>query len=390
MELKVYIFLWLSCGIVLIGLRIVHDWIGLRSSPVKYNLKDPIFGLDEIWTSTQAAKCHTSIARIRQLYEHYGYTFSCQPLAFSAVNTIEPENFEAVLITRFKHYKISSPRLDALSPLRGRSILLSDGAEWELSRALHRPSFSKNQIGDFTSLEKHVQNLFRILPRDQSIVDLAPFFFRLTADAKTDLYRFTAALHNAQLGGERRARFGRLARLLPQRDFWHGVKQAHDFIDELVERAIKHRTFVAAREKQEAIHEEKATKRYIFLRELSKLTEDREVLREELLTIFLIGRDATASLIFISFLCSCSESRHYATTLRLYPVAPTNSRVASKDTILPLGGGADGRSSVFVSKGTIVLLRIAALHRRPDLWGKDANEFRPERWEEESEERRLW
>ena len=128
--------------------------------------------------------------------------------------------------------------------------------------------------------------------------------------------RFTAALHNAQLGGERRARFGRLARLLPQRDFWHGVKQAHDFIDELVERAIKHRTFVAAREKQEAIHEEKATKRYIFLRELSKLTEDREVLREELLTIFLIGRDATASLIFISFLCSCSESRHYATSTR--------------------------------------------------------------------------
>ena len=318
-----------SCCIVLLSLRSIYYWILLQksrrelklkhrcSAPIQYVFKDPIFGLDEILDATQAAKSHTSNARIRGLYDKYGHTFQCQTLAYSALNTIEPENFEAVLITNFKDYKISSPRLDALSPLMGKSILLSDGAEWEHSRALHRPSFSKNQISDFTRLEIHVQNLFRVLPRNRSIVDLAPFFFRLTADAITDFMfgesissltapenfqdRFTTALRNAQLGGERRARFGRLARFLPQREFWRSVRQAHAFIDQHVERAIMYRdSFVIEGKnegKKEATHHGKLDERYIFLRELSKLTEDREVLRGELLTIFLIGRDATASLI---------------------------------------------------------------------------------------------
>ena len=71
-------------------------------------------------------------------------------------------------------------------------------------------------------------------------------------------------------------------------------------------------------------------------------------------------------------------------------MVPTNSRVASQDTILPLGGGADGRSPIFISAGTVVALHVHALHRRVDLWGEDANEFRPERWEREKDERGPW
>ena len=52
-----------------------------------------------------------------------------------------------------------------------------------------------------------------------------------------------------------------------------------------------------------------------------------------------------------------------------------------RDTFLPVGGGANGRSPVFVPKGSNVAYNVYALHRRKDLWGSDADDFRPERWE---------
>lgn len=51
-----------------------------------------------------------------------------------------------------------------------------------------------------------------------------------------------------------------------------------------------------------------------------------------------------------------------------------------RDTVLPTGGGPDGSSPVLVRKDTIVHFSTYALHRRKDLWGDDAEEFRPERW----------
>jgi cytochrome P450 len=60
---------------------------------------------------------------------------------------------------------------------------------------------------------------------------------------------------------------------------------------------------------------------------------------------------------------------------------PRNEREALKDTVLPVGGGKDGLSPVFVPKGTIVAYNLYAMHRRMDFYGSDAEDFRPERWE---------
>jgi cytochrome P450 len=67
--------------------------------------------------------------------------------------------------------------------------------------------------------------------------------------------------------------------------------------------------------------------------------------------------------------------------LRLYPPVPFNARVATKDTCLPTGGGPDGKSPVFIKKGGRVVYQVFSTHRRRDIWGADAEEFRPERWE---------
>jgi cytochrome P450 len=67
--------------------------------------------------------------------------------------------------------------------------------------------------------------------------------------------------------------------------------------------------------------------------------------------------------------------------LRLYPPVPLNNREAIKTTLLPTGGGPDGTSPILVRKGEIVVFSQYVTSRRRNIYGEDAHEFRPERWE---------
>lgn len=155
------------------------------------------------------------------------------------------------------------------------------------------------------------------------------------------------------------------------------------------------------------------TSRYVFLHELVSQTSDTVKIRSELLNILLAGRDTTASLLsnvwfelsnrpdVWSRLRREVDPLHGETptfqnlkdmkyarallneSLRLYPVVPENDRQAEVDTVLPLGGGADGKSPVFVAKGQLVHWSLYTMHRRKDLYGEDAESFVPERWLDE-------
>jgi cytochrome P450 len=69
------------------------------------------------------------------------------------------------------------------------------------------------------------------------------------------------------------------------------------------------------------------------------------------------------------------------TALRTHPVVPGNGRMAIRDTVLPLGGGPSGTEPLFVPRGTFVSYSAYSMHRREDLYGKDAHLYKPERWE---------
>lgn len=49
--------------------------------------------------------------------------------------------------------------------------------------------------------------------------------------------------------------------------------------------------------------------------------------------------------------------------------------------MLPTGGGSDGTAPVYVKKGAAVGYAVYAMHRRKELYGSDAEVFRPERWD---------
>ncbi|KAJ6522227.1 cytochrome P450 [Mycena vulgaris] len=73
--------------------------------------------------------------------------------------------------------------------------------------------------------------------------------------------------------------------------------------------------------------------------------------------------------------------------LRLYPpVAPVMFRETVQETILPLSTpiiGVDGSEirSIPIPKGTSVYVAIAAANHNKQIWGADALEFKPERWQ---------
>jgi cytochrome P450 len=50
------------------------------------------------------------------------------------------------------------------------------------------------------------------------------------------------------------------------------------------------------------------------------------------------------------------------------------------DTILPTGGGSDGFSQIYVFAGSTVATSFYSLHRNPEIYGDNVEEFEPDRW----------
>ncbi|KAF9235961.1 cytochrome P450 [Melanogaster broomeanus] len=73
-------------------------------------------------------------------------------------------------------------------------------------------------------------------------------------------------------------------------------------------------------------------------------------------------------------------------TLRLYTPFPNIVRVAMKDDVIPLEQPFTDKSGVLhhgirIRKGDLVLIPILAMNTSEELWGDDAHEFKPERWD---------
>jgi cytochrome P450 monooxygenase len=77
------------------------------------------------------------------------------------------------------------------------------------------------------------------------------------------------------------------------------------------------------------------------------------------------------------------EAKSWITTIahRIIPNNVTQVRACIQDTVLPVGGGPNGKWPIKVRKGDIVSVTKTVMYRDPDYWGSDVDDFRPERFE---------
>lgn len=388
--------------------------------------KDFLFGTDGLREVIKASKEHRLLDRAIRNYEMLGTTFGTKLFFQKVIVTCDPQNIKTVLSLKFKDYGLGN-RNDTLGPLLGHGIFNSDGEAWAHSRAMIRPNFTRDQVADLEAFERHIQALFKVLPRDGSTVDLQELFFRFTIDSATEFLfgksvdslratasggpseaTFAEAFNKAQNSVAMRTRLGFLRRFYKDKEGMEAIRICHEYVDQFVDEAVRYREKVDVEKQSGAeVHE-----KYVFLQELAKATKDKRRLRDELLNVLLAGRDTTASLlsnmwfvvakrpdVFDKLRREVEDTLHgdlptyeqlrnmkylkycLNESLRVHPVVPGNSRLCIRDTVLPLGGGPNQNAPLFVPKGTIVVYHPYALHRRKDLYGEDADEFKPERWE---------
>ncbi|KAJ5143678.1 Cytochrome P450 E-class CYP52 [Penicillium bovifimosum] len=410
--------------------------LGCGSVPM-YPCKDPL-GIDNLKQSLAAdkAKAIPDLAEkrmevISKQEGRYVTTYAIQNLGRTHLLTVDPKNIQALLATQFKDFELGPNRRASLHPLLGTGIFTADGEEWSRSRGLLRPQFTREQISQLELEEEHVQKAMQALPVAANgwtaATDIQTIFFRLTIDSATEFLfgesvesqlgainglqrpedSFAAYFDKAQWVCAQRGRFEKLGFLAENKETRFNDNQVHAFVDKVVSTAL------AASQSEKKTTDEKHP--YVFLEALLEVTRDPVELRSQLLNILLAGRDTTASLlswttlmlarnpeifaklretvistfgtysnpqnITFATLKSCQYLQYVMNeVLRLYPVVPFNRRSATRDTTLPRGGGPDGQDPVYVRKGQSVMYTTHVMHRRKDLWGPDADQFRPDRW----------
>ncbi|KAI1269457.1 cytochrome P450 [Xylariaceae sp. FL1019] len=398
------------------------------------------FSYDQAQRFDKADKAMQMPTDMARRYEEAGsYTYRFNLLGTTGFRTADPKNIQALLATQFADFDLGSLRANTFWPLLGSGIFTSDGDGWKHSRAMLRPQFTRDQISDLELEETHVQNMMKALdskqtPNSPIETDLLPYFFNLTLDSATEFLlgestskqldelgypaasdrtnhsatNFGSAFDTALKGLAARARLMNFYWLHNPKEFREASRFTHKFVDKFVQHAL------AKSVEEKTIQ---GDDKYTLLNALVGETRDPVQLRSEVLHILLAGRDGTTashlgwvfhylsrdphryqklrqailedfgtyneprSLTFAK-LKSCRYLRYVNDeTLRLNPVVPLNSRRSNKDTTLPTGGGPDGLSPIFVPNGTEVNYSVYVMQRRKDLWGHDANEFVPERWE---------
>ncbi|KAK1585379.1 cytochrome P450 [Colletotrichum navitas] len=390
-----------------------------------YPHTDPVFGSDWVRASLARQRDHGVLEWWQTVFAKLGHTWWFKTPTGWMLMTDEPANVKEMLATNFNDFSITGPRRDVTLPILGpESIFSSNGDVWHRARAMMRPTFVRNQIADLRCFERHVGNLMARIPKDGSTVDLQELLYMMTMDSATDFMfghstnmltepspearHFTSTFEYITVRSALRTRLGLLAFLDNDKKWHEGLATIHRFCDRYIERARDE--LAASKGKTDKADPERG---YVFLNEvMGQPGVTPEYVRAQLLSMILAGRDTTASTLSSLFWIlardgdvmrklrrevdelqgrqpSWEEMKDMKylnmvlkEILRLYPTVVTMSRGTERDTTLPMGGGPDGKAPVFLTKGTLVRWSIFHMQRRKDLYGEDADEFRPERWEE--------
>ncbi|KAK2748456.1 hypothetical protein FQN55_004396 [Onygenales sp. PD_40] len=429
-QLVIYTILASIIGHAVYRLVVVRYWDYKRDSilgrqhgcelPPELPKRWPL-GIDrikELWTSNADGRLLAFLCSVAQEYEP-GNSL-CQYLLFGprAFHVLRPENVEALLSTNFKDYGFGA-RPDIFAPLLGNGIFTQEGPAWKHSRELLRKQFSRVQNRNLNHFHEHVDNLVACLPAS-GVIDLQPLFFNLTLDTTTALLfgksvyslradtdqdadnkLFAESFNIAQEGLAKRFRIAPWQFLYNPPTFRKACANVHRFVERYIDSLnFSEMNFLDHRS-------------YGFITQLAVESASKQDLRDQLLNVLLAGRDTTACCLAWTFrllvrhdnamrrlrkeISALMGASPHATreqikkmpylsyvikeSLRLYPPVPLNNREAIQTTILPTGGGPNADRPMLVREGELVVVSQYVNSRARNIYGADADKFRPERWE---------
>ncbi|POM57816.1 Cytochrome p450 [Phytophthora palmivora] len=368
-----------------------------------------------------------------------GKQFHAEPVAIRALGIplnlvlFTPEAFEDVLKTQFHNFEKGPFMCENLRDLLGDGIFSVDGKSWVHQRKTASNLFTMRTLRDSmtTVIQRHAVVLYNILQRardNNEVLDLFKLFNRFTIEAFAEI---GFGVHMGCLDSDEehpfQQAFDRAQRALRFRFtrpdwFWktqrwlgmgmegqlqRDIQVIDKTVLEIVEQALLQRASHG-----HAVQEMKGSDMVsLFLDRVSNSIDAEEkpkYLRDIVVNFLIAGRDTTAqALSWFIFnisknprveatirmeiaekLPKVSEGNAIPTmqevgqlvyleaalkeTLRLYPSVPVEPKQTVADTTL-----SDG---TFVPAGTAIGLATYAMARMTEVWGPDAEEFKPERW----------
>lgn len=427
-ELK--IFYYLAAVICLLAFQnLYYKYLAKKwnCSPI-IKVKQDLLGFKQGKILFENRNKGTDLQEARNLFLQYNTdTLSQRIFGRRIFFTCNIDNIKAIVHHQFNDFNIGY-RHEAFKPLLGDGIFATEGNIWRHSKEMLRPQFTRDNISNLHHLENHVQNFaLKVKENNGTKFDIQELVLKFTLDSSTEFlfgesvnslvkeeysmgkYTFETAFNKVQKYIFARTLLQSFYWVYNPNDFKECLEVVHSFTNFFVTKAL------SLSPKQ---LEEHSSTNYNFMYELIKVTRDKKLVHDSLINIMLAGRNTTAALISsiilelarnpdiyeklkkdvaehfgegdnvqfdkitIQSMKQCNYLRYVINEgLRLYPSVPQNFRVAKRSITLPKGGGANGEDKIFLKKGQTIFMSFYALQRQEKYYGKDANEFNPDRWE---------
>ncbi|KAI1855692.1 hypothetical protein JX265_006096 [Neoarthrinium moseri] len=219
--------------------------------------------------------------------------------------TIDPENIETIIKTRFEDYHLGD-RSNQLYRLLGEGIFTQDGSAWQLSRRILQKQFVRVREAGIAALQAHVDTMLANIGGEDidngTVVDLQPHFFEYTLNTTTHLLFGEPhsalpklerdALRNdfeyASQVSANRMRLANLCWLYTPPKFIKACRNVRNWAQFFADKALH------------CLHTEgieAAGQKYPFIVDLWQELGDRSLVRDQLLHVLIAGRDTTACLL---------------------------------------------------------------------------------------------
>ncbi|KAF2821598.1 cytochrome P450 [Ophiobolus disseminans] len=362
----------------------------------------------------QARRTNTLLEWHRKILNVPGQTVELRMLGRIMILTENIENVRAIMSTQSTCFGKGATYHKIWSSFTRDSILTTDGHAWHTNRSHLIAHTGKIRPTDYVVTKRHTQNLIRVLS-DGKPHDTLNQLNRFAIDVVSDI--FYGSSTNTLLTNDQSLRdaiqhhknvntwrllFGKIGAWIPP------DRKACNVIDTYLD-SVFHSFSLEGPDSPE----ERDRKAQTLLGVLIAQGVPEKVLKDQLAAVLVGGRDSVAIIVtwalyelvrhpnIMRELRAEISTTHGKSdppgpselegmellngivqeTMRVHSSVGLNTRTALKDCALPTGGGPTGKSPIGVLAGTALVMCLDSIQRRPDIYGPDANEFRPHRWD---------